>query len=61
MLMSESRMGMGLVDTILKVRSSTGTTVGNSGKKPATKEPCTCWYIFRAVEMSSTCTGLLSE
>ncbi|MCY1243186.1 hypothetical protein D9M72_561900 [compost metagenome] len=59
--MSESRMGTGFLDTILKVRSSTGTTSGNSGKKPATKEPCTCLYILRAVATSSILTGLPSE
>ena len=61
MLMSESRMGMGFLDSIRNVRSSTGTTVGNSGKKPATNEPWTCWYIFRAVATSSIGTGVPSE
>jgi hypothetical protein len=61
MLMRESRMGMGFLDSIRNVLSSTGTTVGNSGKNPATKEPCTCWYIFSAVAMSSMATGVPSE
>jgi hypothetical protein len=45
----------------VKLVSSIFSTVGNSGKKPATNDPSTALYIFSAVATSSTRTGEPSE
>ncbi|MDP9615163.1 hypothetical protein JOF35_007501 [Streptomyces demainii] len=58
---SWSRMGTGRSVCSRKVRSSTGSTVGISGKSPTMNEPLTPAYIFSAVETSLTVTGVPSE